>query len=373
MKIAVNTRLLLKDKLEGIGRFTDESLCRIVKKHPEHEFFFLFDRMFSKEFIYADNVTPLVVPPPTRHPLLWKIWFDYMLPRVFRKIKPDIFLSTDGYISLKTEVPTVDVIHDINFAHSPEQLPRHIAKYYNKYFPQYAKKADQICTVSEFSKQDIVNVYGIDSDKIDVVYNGASESFSPMLEFERKLVQRKYTEETEYFLYVGSLHPRKNVGRLLEAFDLYRQQCKKPLKLMIVGEAMFMTKEIDAVYKAMQYKSEVVFTGRLSSKELSRVMSSARALTFVPLFEGFGIPIIEAMASDTAVICSNVTSMPEVAGDAAVLVDPLQVDEIARAMLRLSADDDFRNKLIENGKIQRTKFTWDKTADLLWESMMKLL
>lgn len=373
MKIAVNTRLLQKNRLEGIGRFTDESLRRIVAEHPEHEFVFLFDRMFSPEFVYASNVTPLVVPPPTRHPVLWKIWFDFMLPRVFKKLQPDLFLSTDGYMSLKTNVPTVDVIHDINFAHNPKQLPRQIAKYYNKYFPKFAQAADRICTVSEFSKQDIAKTYSIAEDKIDVVYNGSSESFGPLLDFECKLVQEKYTKGNGFFLYVGSLHPRKNIGRLLQAYDQFAGEHTKPLNLMIVGEAMFLTKEIDSIYRAMKHREKVVFTGRLSSKELARVTASARAMVFVPLFEGFGIPIIEAMASETPVICSNTTSMPEVAGDATILVEPTSTRQIAGAMRKLADDDELCQTLIEKGKEQCQKFTWDKTADLLWQSMMKTL
>ena len=112
MRIGVNTRFLLKDKLEGIGWFTLETISRIVKAHPEHEFYFFFDRPYDKQFIFADNVKPVVVFPPARAPFLWKLWFDYALPGVFRKYKIDAFISTDGYCSLKTPIPQLLVVHD---------------------------------------------------------------------------------------------------------------------------------------------------------------------------------------------------------------------------------------------------------------------
>ena len=140
MKIAINTRLLLKDKLEGIGWFTYETLKRITTQHPEHEFFFIFDRQYSEEFIFAKNVTPIVLTPPTRHPFLWILWFEYRIPRLLKKIGADVFVSTDGYISLRTKTPQVDVIHDINFVHFPKQLPFLTSWYYNKYFVNRSHK-----------------------------------------------------------------------------------------------------------------------------------------------------------------------------------------------------------------------------------------
>ena len=123
MIIAVNTRLLLKNKLEGIGWFTYETLSRITKNHPEHIFYFLFDRPYHSDFVFESNVTPIVLPPPARHPVLFYIWFEISVARFLRKLKPDLFLSPDGYLSLKTKTTSLAVIHDINFEHYPEDFP----------------------------------------------------------------------------------------------------------------------------------------------------------------------------------------------------------------------------------------------------------
>ena len=119
MKIAVNTRLLLKDKLEGIGWFSYETLKRITTQHPEHQFYFIFDRPFTDEFIFSYNIEPVVIGPPARHPVLWYYWFEFRLPGLLKKINPDIFLSPDGYLSLKSHFKSIAVIHDLNFIHYP--------------------------------------------------------------------------------------------------------------------------------------------------------------------------------------------------------------------------------------------------------------
>jgi hypothetical protein len=125
MRIAVNTRLLLPDKLEGIGWFTHEVMRRVVIAHPEHEFLFLFDRKCDERFVYAPNVTPVVIWPPTRHPILYRIWFDYLLPRKLKALKADAFISPDGFLALHSNVPTLAVMHDLNFEQgTPHGLPR---------------------------------------------------------------------------------------------------------------------------------------------------------------------------------------------------------------------------------------------------------
>lgn len=369
MKIAVNTRFLIKNKLEGIGWFTFETLQRIVKEHPEHEFWFLFDRNYPQDFVFSNNVRAIVVPPPTRHPILWRIWFEYQIPRILKYIKPDIFVSTDGFISTKIDIPQLAVIHDINFAHNPHDLPRAVRNYYNKWFPRFAQKAHRIVTVSEYSKQDICETYSIDASKIDVVYNGANEMYKPLIEAEKKIIKTQYSEGKDYFIFVGALHPRKNISRLLQAFEIFKEKTNSDMKLIIVGEAMFLTKDIKLTINNMNFSNDVIFTGRLSSKELRYVMGAATALTFVPYFEGFGIPVLEALYCEVPVIASKTTSIPEVGGDAALYVDPYNIEEIADAMCRLTSDTKLKQLLIAAGQIQKNKFSWEQTANKFWKSI----
>ncbi len=373
MVIVVNTRLLLKGKLEGIGRFTCETLSRITRAHPEHQFIFLFDRTFDPEFIFSGNITPVALFPPTRHPLLWKVWFDYRVPGILKRHRADLFLSPDGYLSLRTRVPQLPVIHDLNFLHRPADLPRRVSNYYNRNFPLFARKAARIATVSEWSKKDIVKSYGIDPGSVDVVYNGCTASFKPISQERKEAVRSRYSGGYPYFLYVGALHPRKNIGGLLAAFEEYKSRYGGAEKLLITGGRMFRNAKAESLAGSMKYRDEVIFTGRVSQEELPDIYGAALALTFVPFFEGFGIPVVEAMGAGIPVICSHTTSLPEVAGDAALFTDPHQPHQIAWAMQKVSSEESLRNQMIEKGFRQKDQFSWDRSAELLWESLMKAL
>mgnify|MGYP000035026011 FL=1 len=373
MKIAVNTRLLLPGKLEGIGWFTYETLKRITESHPEHEFLFLFDRQWSEEFIFSDNVTPVIVPLQARHPILYYIWFEWLIPPILRKNNVDLFLSPDGYLSLSTEKKQLAVIHDINFEYYPRHLPWFARKYYRFFFPKFSDKANRIATVSQFSKEDLIRHYEADPEKIDVVYNGVSDVYQPVSETVKQEARNKHTKGVPYFIFIGSIQPRKNLTQLFKAFDLFKKANNTDIKLLIVGEKRWWTKAIRTAYDEMQFQDDVVFSGRLEQNELSEALASALALVYVSFFEGFGIPIVEAMNCNVPVITSNVTSMPEVAGKAGVYVSPFDSASIQEGMEKVAFDPKLVSGLIEAGKEQREKFSWDKTAQALWNSIEKCI
>lgn len=373
MNIAVNTRLLVP-KLEGIGWFEYETLRHIVKEHPEHTFYFIFDRDYDERFLFAENVKPVLTFPPCRHhPWFWYVYFEYSIPYVLKKLNPDLFLSPDGWMPLRTNIPQVTVIHDINFVHHPEFFSSAFRKYFDKYFPQFAKKAVRIATVSEYSKQDICQAYGISIDKVDVVYNGSNDLFRPLTELEKSRVQIQYAQGKDYFLFVSALNKRKNLPNILRAFDLYKERTCSDVKFLVVGGRAGKLEELDEVLSTMKHFQDVHFWGHLPANELAMVTGASIALVYASFFEGFGIPIVEAYNAETAVITSNVTSMPEVAGDAALLVDPNSVEQIADGMATLASDSVLRSSLIEKGRVQRQKFSWDLTAQRLWACIEKAM
>lgn len=374
MKIAVNTRLLLPGKLEGIGWFAAETLKVITRSHPEHEFLFLFDRPFSDEFIFSDNITPLVVQPKTRHPLLWYTWFEVSLPRVLNSYGANLFFSPDGYLALSSEIPSVAVIHDINFMHKPEFHPWLTGKYYRHFFPRFAARANRIATVSEYSKNDISRTFRIPREKIDVVYNGAGNIYTPLNREERVEVKNEFTAGSDFFLFVGSFHIRKNICGLLKSYESFRNRAAgKDVKLVLAGERMYDYPKMDKVLSIMRFKSDVIFTGRLEPPVLRKLYGAALSLVYIPFFEGFGIPVLEAMNCDTPVIASNRTSLPEITGEAAHLVDPDCIESVTEGMLKILYCDSYRISLIERGRIRRKLFSWERTAGLLWKSIEKAI
>ena len=372
MKIAVNTRLLINGKMEGIAWYTYETLSRITRQHPEHEFYFLFDRPFSSDFKFSHNVKCLWMPPPTRHIRLFSLWFEWAVPLMLKRIKADVFVSPDGHLSLSTQVPSLAVIHDLNFHHLPESLPPSVRNYYNYWFPKFAHKASRIATVSQYTKGDLVSSYGISADKIDLTYNGFNNRYRPLDQQKQEEVRSSLTDSMPYFLFVGLIIPRKNLVRLMQAYDCFRRNGGKAVKLVVVGESKWWDSEHQQTFEAMEFKADVVFTGRLDPQRLSEIMASALALVYVPVFEGFGIPILEAFASGTPVITSNVTSMPEVAGDAAHLVNPYDVDDIASGLQLMASSEAGSDTFRKKGLERASHFSWDHTANALWTSIMRV-
>jgi glycosyltransferase involved in cell wall biosynthesis len=368
--IAINARLLLKHRNDGITRFSIETCKQLVSMKPNWHFIFLFDRTPHPDFITAQNITPLVLSPQARHPFLYYLWFEWSVAGTLNKLKPDLFLSPDGFLSLNAKCKQLPVMHDINFLHYPNDLPYLLSKYYNFYFPKFAHKAKRIATVSEYSKQDIAKNYTIENEKIDVVYNGISEIFNTEIVLLNTLLPIK---KQEYFIFIGSLHPRKNIATLFHAFELFKEKNTNPIKLLIVGEKLFLTQEINEAYSKNKFKDDILFTGKVDDKILAMYLKNALALTYIPYFEGFGLPLVEAMQCEVPIITSNVSSLPEVAQDAALYAEPNNINEIAKNMFLIYNDKTVCNKLILEGKQRVKNFSWQKTSTLLLNSIEKCL
>lgn len=372
MKIAVNTRLLQVNKLEGIGWFTFEILRRMVLNHPEVEFHFIFDRKPSSFFVFGPNVVVHQIGPPTRHVLIFPLWFNFILPKLLRKINPDVFISPDSIGSLNCKCKQIIVMHDLNFIYHPEWLPKQVAHFYNKYSPLLAKKADTIVTVSNYSAQDIIKNFNVAAEKVHVVSNAVSSSFSPITEKSKEEVRSRITNGHPYFVYVGSLHARKNIKNMLLAFDLFASN-QTDVHLVLVGTPLWNDKMLVDIVNKLDAKDRIHFVGRLEGKEINSVVAAALAMTFIPFFEGFGIPVLEAFACEIPLLGSNRTAIPEVAQDAALLVDPESIQAIADGMERIATDNSLRTELIEKGRRRVKDFSWDRSAEKMWEITMKTL
>lgn len=371
MKIAVNTRFLLKDKLEGIGWFTHEIFKRMVLNHPEDEFIFIFDRPFDERFIFSDNVTPIIVSPPARHPILWKIWFDFSIPKILKKHNPDIFISTDGFASLRTSVPQITTIHDLAFEHYPEHLPFKFRYYLRKFTPKFAQIVKKIVTVSAFSKKDLQDQYKIPAEKISVIYNGAHAEYKPLSAETIQAIRKKYASGKPYFVFAGALHPRKNIEKLLEAFAVFKRDTKSDMQLLLVGRFAWKSDGIKNAMSQHPYRDDIHNYDYMNVDKLSKIIGSAYALTFVSLFEGFGIPILEAIRCGVPSITANKTSMPEVAGQTGILVSPESTVEIADAMKLLVTNPALRQRLIDNCEDQGRKFSWEQSAEKFYQLIKK--
>ncbi|HEY1074094.1 MAG TPA: glycosyltransferase family 1 protein [Patescibacteria group bacterium] len=271
---------------------------------------------------------------------------------------PDVLFMTAHSIPLLPGKKSVVIMHDIGFNHFPE-IYKWIVKLYHRSTAIWIKHfATHIIVPTEFTKQDIHNQYGISLNRITVVplgfepkeYRPASKGETPPL-------------DTPYFYYIGRIEMRKNISRLLEAFAEFKRQTGLPHKLVLAGGPAYGYASIQATYENLgEYKKDVIMLGYTPQSKALEYMRHAEALVFPSLFEGFGLPVLEAFASDTPVITSNTTSLPEVAGDAAILVTPTKTNEIADAMIKIAQDKEFRNELIQKGREQYKQFSWERTA-----------
>ncbi|GAA5224702.1 glycosyltransferase family 4 protein [Membranihabitans marinus] len=361
MRIAINGRVLIKNKLEGVGYFTFEVLKNMVTTYPDNDYLVLFDQKPDKEMLIP-GVEYRVIYPPARHPLLYMIWFEITMPFYLSQWDADIFLSLDGFCSLYTKVPTVLCIHDLAYLHYPTYIPSRALWYYRNFQEKFAHKAKQIITVSEFSKQDLIQQYGLSNFKIDVVYNG-SRFEKKQIEIDENVLSKYKVTADKYFIYTGSIHPRKNIELLIDAFNRFCEKDESGLyHLVLVGRNAWMTDDIMKMAKESKFADRIIFTGYLDDVSLWSLLCRATALCYISNWEGFGVPLLDAMHAKTAIICSNTTSLPEVAGSAAVLVDPQNPDQVSEAMYDLSTQPDLRRKLVEEGQIQKLKFSWLNTS-----------
>jgi glycosyltransferase involved in cell wall biosynthesis len=369
-RIALNGRLLVPGKLEGIGRFTLTTFRGLVSRRPNDQFLLVVDRPYDELFDLGPNVEVRRIRIPARRPWLIRWWFAGPLRRVLKAWKADAFVSTEGPLatSMPADFPQMTVIHDLNFEHRPGDLPQKWASFYQKMFPRYARIAKVLGTVSEFSKMDLASSYNLDASDIRVFPNAADEAFSPASETTKFKVQAELAGGNPYFIYVGSFHPRKNVEGVMKAFEQYVEQGGQ-WRLVMVGEAMWSEGALSG-----EGFDRVHLTGRLNDTKLVEAVSSASGMVFVPWFEGFGVPVIEAMSCGVPVIASNVTSLPEVCDEAAfALVAPGDTMAIAKAMLRLEQDQAGALEASTKGLARAGKYSWTHTVEAFDAAVDSLL
>lgn len=371
MIIGINARTLRAVPRDGIGWFTFEVVSRMVRFHPEHRFVLIGDRRPEPLPVRGGNVEYVTIPLRTVHPLLWHVWHEYLLPPVLKRVRADVFIAPDGMMPLRTGVPCIPVIHDLNHEHRPGDIPFAEGSYYRRRFPLFAEKGMRVATVSQFTADDLAVTYGISPGKTDVVPNGVAEIFSAPLPGEEEETRRQYTGGRPYFLFVSNFSPRKNVEAVIRAFELFRQRGSGDHVLLLAGRRLYLTREMDRYLEASPFSSDILFTGSVTRDVLRRLYGAAEALTFVPWLEGFGIPVVEAQRCGTPCILSDSSSLPEVSGGAALCVSPADAGAIAEAMARLVTDGALRRRLATEGYTNSLRYTWDHAAEEMWKSVIK--
>jgi glycosyltransferase involved in cell wall biosynthesis len=376
LKVQIDVQSLLEKDKTGIAFTIQNIIQNMVKKH--------------KESLYYLNYFSLLYKPKSKVILddFWDIgcipneckWFHHVVYKLLYNFIPipySLFFGSDAEIThfMNYHVPpgvkgkVVTTIHDMAYKAYPETLNSRTLHMLKLSMDRSCRRADIIITVSNFSKDEIVKYLGVSADKIVVVPNGVDLSkFHPNYSLDEvKSVKSKYGITGDYFLYLGTLEPRKNIERLIKAYGLLKKRLGTVPNLVIAGKKGWLYDPIFDVVNTLNLNSDVIFTGYADEKDVPVLMNGAAVFVFPSLYEGFGLPPLEAMACGTPVITSNTASLPEVVGDAALLVDPYSVESIADAMESLLLDPALRAELKDKGLKRASMFTWEKSADIILE------
>lgn len=363
MRIAINTLPLL-DNIAGAERYTLNIIRDIAKLNNASTFVMFLSKINHKYYgIERDNFANYIYNANTRFSPLRILGEQVWIPYTCNKLNVDIFFSPCNIAPLFVKAPTVITLFDLHWLIYPEMFGKVKLLYLKNAIRYSIARARKVITISDNSKKDIIKIFGVPGDKIKVIPCGLDPIFKMVKENERLTeVRAKFDIRGKFIFFAAQLHRRKNVIRLLEAYNKLKKERNIEYMLVIAGGKGDGYDDMCHYLSSNGLEGSVKLCGCVSNEELLLLYNSADLFVYPSIYEGFGLPVIEAMACGTPVVTSNVSSLPEVAGDAAVLVDPYNVDDIANAIYNVINDNELRESLIDKGLKRAKEFSWEKAA-----------
>jgi len=377
MKIAYDAKRAFHN-FTGLGNYARNILDGLVKYHPNNEYT-LYTPSFNdtRAISWAKEHKDLVIRKPRGFfgKIFPSAWRSLFLTKVLEKDRPDIFHGLSHELPPNIEklgIKTVVTIHDLIFMRYPQYFSRIDCKIYERKFRYACQVSDVVLAICEQTKNDVIEFFDISPEKIQVVYQNCNPLFYETLAFkDLEKIRRKYFLPFKYLLYIGSLIERKNLLTLLDAMALIQKSCDVPL--VIIGEGSSYKKRLKAKAEQLGISGKVIFLSNVPTEDLPPLYQASALFIYPSYFEGFGIPIVEAMNSGTPVITSQGSCFPEVGGDAALYVDPQEPKDMAEAMMSVLENPTLREEMILKGKAFVKKFHQEKTSLALDELYKKVL
>lgn len=369
MRIGIEAQRLFRTHKHGMDRVALELIKNLQQIDTLNEYFIFVKPDHDNKIIKETNNFKIVEIPGGPYP----VWEQFKLPRVVKKYNCDILHCTSNTAPVFNKIPIITTLHDVIFNETSfiKQLLGS-ASWYQKIGNLYRRcivdkvvsRSKKLITVSNFEKGNILNAFQVNPSNLEAVHNGVNESFAQRFNEETKQsVKAKYNLPDRYLLHLGNTDPRKNTKRVLEAFHKYLKDHNGDCKLVIVGiNETVLNAELNALGLYEVLKDEVILTGYVADEDLPVIFHMSQLFLFPSLREGFGIPVIEAMASGVPVITSNTSSMPEVAGDAALIIDPNKTEEITNGIVKILSDESYKTTLIDKGLTRYKQFSWKNAA-----------
>ncbi|MDP2736262.1 MAG: glycosyltransferase family 1 protein [bacterium] len=369
MKIGIDIRTLMDARYSGVSEYAFNLISEILKldnKNNYQLFYNCFGDCLNIPEFFGKKVKVIKYNYPNK--ILNYLFFKFFnYPKIDKELDVDIFFMPHiNFIGLSSGSKSLLTIHDLSFLKYPEFFSWR-KNFWHKMInvKRLIKRFDCVVAVSENTKRDIIELCGVDENKIKVIYAGVGEEFRKSAD-ERKLVEvkSKYNLPDKFILYLGTLEPRKNVDGIIRAYNEIRNKnhALDNIKLVIAGGRGWKSDNIYKEWERSKFKDDIKFLGYVDSKDKPYLYNLAGVFVYPSFYEGFGFPPLEAMASGLPVIASYAASLPEVTGDAALMVDPHNINDIARATREILTDENLKNKLIERGLLRAKNFSWENTA-----------
>ena len=361
MRIAINAIFLVTGKGGGIERYLRGLLKGLAQIDRVNEYLVFGNKDNAGTFELRDNFREIVSPVSARIRPAKILWEQFVLPSRLKKEKVDIVLSAGNIAPKIFFCPSLVIIYDLIFFAHPEEfslLERLVLRYL---LHRTAMSADRIITVSESSKNEIIRWLKVPQDRMSVVYGGCDKNLRDVID--TMVLKDKVSVKGNYIFCAASLRMYKNLDGLIKAYSVLKKKYSVPQKLVLTGHKGRYYEELQRLVRVLGLENDVIFTGFISDDELRLLYSSADVFVFPSFYEGFGLPVLEAMASGTPVVASNRTSIPEVVGDAGLLFNPDNTDEMAETIHSVLREETLKKSLISRGFERVKKFTWEKTAE----------
>jgi alpha-1,3-rhamnosyl/mannosyltransferase len=379
MRLGLDGLPLLEIKT-GVGRYTFELVTALRRMSYDLELFYNYGRSWSRDIVSSDvdefhSISHKVAAALKKCvPVALKMHVrDKIFLRECRHNKLDLYHATN-YVAPEFDIPLVVTVHDLSFMRHPETHPARRLAWLSKGFSSTIKRARHILTVSAFSKNEIVELLGVDPAKVTITYNGVDSRFRPLdPDFLKTKLKQWSLEPDGYLLSVGTLEPRKNLTSLFKAYELLPDGIKRNWPLVVVGMVGWKEK---AIIKDMNYlirKGNLIPLGYLNDEQLAEIYAGAKLFVYPSIYEGFGMPPLEAMACGIPVVSSNRASLPEVMGQAGIMVDPEDIHAMALALESVLTDSQKSRRMSRMGLRQASKFTWRACAEKTFGVYQKAL
>lgn len=375
MRIGIDCRTILnpeKGEGAGIGHYTYQLVRHLLKIDKKNDYFLFFDRTVQQRRLAKfkqENVRIYFFPFIQYAKFMPGGYWHFLASAFLAKHKLDVFHSPTLNLPQSYRATSVVTAHDLTVYKFPELYTDKQVMLLKSIIPQAVKQAKKIIAVSQSTKKDLGEIFGVGSEKIKVIYHGLDERFFRKSNPESiENIKRKFNIKNNYLLFLGTLESRKNIIRIVEAYERLRDKMisirhpESRIQLVLAGAIGFNFEEIKERINKSKYKEDIILPGYIEADDLDPLFEGAKIFVFPTLYEGFGLPIIEAMANGVPVVTSNVSSLPEIAEGNAILVDPLNVAEITQAIFDLLSNPEIWQKFSQLGKQKAKEFDWQKTA-----------